>query len=562
MSSDLVIFDNPLSLTFAAEAESRTIRGLALPFGDIGESKGKRFRFSKDTVFTWNRPKLLIGHDWDKAIGTSAFTKTDEGLHLDPGRVARTALGDEALVLCGADAEQDEGSRVFDGLSVGLGKDIKAVLADDGVFDVLACEILEASLTPLAAFTRAAVTSVAASAAQSPNRKESAMDEDDKKAETPAEFDAVAFTKQIEHTLDVKLEAFQKTLTDIPPREPNPTAGGTVREELPYRFDGVQGGKHSLLDDAKAIQFSADSEAAQRMQTFLGEAFAAITVADVDELNPTQNRPELYVGPLRFNRPLWGLVSTGGITDSTPFMLPKFGTKTGKGIQAHVQGTEPTEMSLTTDKQTVTPSALSGLAIVNREVYDQGGNPSLDKIIWDEMMADYFDNLEAEIASLLGTGTGTEINVGGGASDAAKVALLKAALVQLQFVKGGDRFTSFAGDPTLYGGLAGALDSTGRPLLPVVNATNADGTVRAGYEAIQIGNRTIVPAWALDKTVANSEASYLFVPESVYAWVSAPKRIDLQLAVKDVRIGIWGYKASACTRSTDIVPVDWTTADA
>lgn len=560
MDEQALEFDTTGSAVFEVNRETRTIRGLVVPFGVIGQNGRGKFIFDKDTEFSWpsdlTRLKLTYpGHDVTSPTGyATEMTKTPEGI-VGAFKIARGPKGDEALM-----AAEDH---TYDGLSMGLAQAATFAAKGDVQRGVKA-PIAHVALTPTPAFDDSRVTSVAASAAQSTNRKESTMDEDEKKkadAGTPQEFDAAAFTKKLGEDLDARFAAFQKTLTDLPPREPNPTAGGSVREEMPYRFDGHQGGKFSLLEDAKAIQFGADSDAAKRMETFLGEAFDAIATADVATLNPTVNRPELYVGPLRFNRPLWGLISTGGITDSTPFMLPKFGAKTNKGIQDHVAGDEPTEMKLTTTSQTVTPVPLSGLAKVNREVYDQGGNPSLDKIIWDEMMADYFENLEVAIAAILATGTGTEINVGAGATDAEKIVLLKKALVALQFTKGGDRFTAFAGDPTLYGGLVGATDTTGRPLLPIVNATNADGTVRAGYEAVQVGNRTVVPAWALDKAVANAEVSYMFAPESVYGWVSAPRRIDLQLAVKEVQIGVWGYKATATTRATDIVPVDWTTAD-
>jgi phage head maturation protease len=555
---DALEFETTASAVFEVNRETRTIRGLIVPFGVVGENGRGKFMFSEDTAFSWpadlTRLKLTYpGHDETSPTGyATEITKTPEGI-VGAFKIARGAKGDEAL-----SAAEDH---TYDGLSMGLAAGA-TFAAKDGVQHGVTAPMRHVALTPIPAFDDARVTSVAASAAQqSTNRKEPAMGEENTQVEAPQAFDAAAFAKQITDGIAAQFEAFQKTLTAVPPREPNPTAVTTVTEEAPYRFDGVQGGKYGFLEDAKRIQFAADSEAAKRMETFLAETFAAIAAADVATLNPTQQRPDMYVSPLRFNRPLWGLVSNGVIADATPFMLPKFGTKTGKGIQAHTAGAEPTEMSLTTTSQTITPVPISGLAKINREVYDQGGNPSLDKIIWDEVTNDYFEKLEADIATLLGTGTGTEINVGAGANDAAKVALLKAALAGLQFVKGGDRFTSFAGDPTLYVGVVGALDTTGRPLLPIVNPVNADGQVRPGLEAVQIGNRSLIPAWALDKTVSNAEVSYLFVPESVWAWVSAPKRIDLQLSVKEVQIGVWGYEATGCVRSTDIIPVDYTTAD-
>lgn len=540
MDDDALTFDTTASTVFEVNPETRTIRGLVVPFGVLGENGRGKFMFTEDTRFSWptdlTRLKLNLGHDLSSPVGyATEMSRTPQGI-VGAFKIARGARGDQAL----SEAED----HAVDGLSMGL-TDAAQFSSKDGVQYGVEAPIREVSLTPIPAFDDSRVTSVAASAV--PTRKESDMETDEETTvEAPQGYAA------IQAELDELTARFEK-FTTIPPREPNQTAQTDVTEEPPYRFDGYQGGKHSLLEDAKAAQFQASGEAAQRLETFMGEAFGAIATADVKELSPTTNKPEMYVGPLRFNRPLWNMVSKGSIPDSTPFTIPKFATKTGKAIKEHTQGQEPDEFSITTQSQTVTPTALSGLAIINREVYDQGGNPSLDRIIWDEVTADYFENLENAIAAQLKTGTGSAIKLGAGETDAAKLVLLKKALLALQFTKGGDRYSQFAGDPTLYELLGAATDDLGRALLPVVNATNADGTTMAGYEGIKLGNKTIIPAWAL---TAAAMKSYMFVPESVWAWVSAPRRLDLQVAVKDVRIGVWGYKASAVTRLTDIIPVD------
>ena len=533
--------DNPNSIAFEVEPESRTIRGLALPFGDVAESGGRKWRFSKGST-SWGKVKVLDGHDWSRAVGTAGLTETDEGLFMT-AKIARGARGDEVLSLAEAG--------VYDGLSVGLGAGVKAVLRGD-VNEVTSALILEVSLTPLPAFERAAIISVAASAVPNTEKKESDMDET--KVEAPV-LDATAVFGKIED-LNTKLETFMA----VPPRERVKAGEGVIREEAPYRFNGTPGA-HGFLNDIIASKHGA-GDAGERLNSFLAETFANIATGDVDELNPAPTRSELYVAPLHYTRPLWNLVTKGALDDITSFIIPKFGAVSGNPAAAHTQGVEPTEFTLTSTSQTITPSAISGLAILNREVVDQGGNPKVDQIVWNEMLASYFESMETSIATALATGTGPEINLGGGATDSAKVKLLQQALAALQFVKGGDRFSAFAGDPALYGLLAAAQDDMGRPLFPTLGATNADGSKRASMESVQIGSKTLTPAWALDKAVANAEVSYLFAPESVYAWLSAPRRIDIEYAVASVRVGIWGYKAVGVTRTTDIIPVDATTADA
>jgi HK97 family phage prohead protease len=533
-------FETTTSEVFEVSAETRTIKGLVVPFGVVGDN-GRLFTFSADTNFTWpadvSRVKLLVGHDYGAPVGyATALEKTPKGI-VGAFKIARGAPGDHALSM----AED----KVFDGLSMGLGKAAAFVLKD-GVYHGTEAPISEVSLTPLPAFDDSRVTSVAASAV-TPSTKEPDMTGT---LEAPEAPDFTAITGAI-------TEGFA-ALT-LPPREVVAAGDGVQREALPYRFDGSQG-EHGFVADIVASKFGA-SDAKQRLETFLAEVFAATTTANVAPLNAVGNRSELFVDALHYGRPLWNLVTTGTLDSVTAFTIPKFGVITGNPVSAHTQGTEPTDFSITATPQTITPKALSGKAILNREIVDQGGNPKVDQIVWNEMVAAYFDGIEVDIAAALAAVPTAEVNLGAGGTDAAKVALLVRAFTLKQFAKGGDRFSAFAADPTLYTLLTGAVDSTGRPLFPTFGPSNADGTKRPSLESVQVGAKNVVPAWALDKGTDNAELSYWFVPTSVYAWASNPRRIDIEYKVSQVEIGIWGYSAAAVTRDADVIPVDATTAD-
>jgi hypothetical protein len=151
-----------------------------------------------------------------------------------------------------------------------------------------------------------------------------------------------------------------------------------------------------------------------------------------------------------------------------------------------------------------------------------------------------------------------EINLAS-AVDAALVNSLVGTLVDLQFVRGGNRYTALALDGMLGKALVNAQDTTGRKLLPVLGPTNASGTVEPGFDGVQLGNLRGRFAWALGAT--NASKSYLFVPSSVYAWASAPRKFTFEYRVSAVDLAIWGYSASAVTRDSDVKPIDYTTAD-
>ena len=258
-----------------------------------------------------------------------------------------------------------------------------------------------------------------------------------------------------------------------------------------------------------------------------------------------------------YTYPLWDMISTGSIEDKTPFTVPKFSAATGL-VAAHVEDTEPTPGSFSATSQTVSPSPVSGKIQIVREVWDAEGNPQADQIIWAEMLNAYFEAREARIATLLNGLDLTEINLAS-AVDAALVNALQNTIVDLQFVRGGNRYSRFAADGMLFKAMANAADSTGRKLLPVIGATNAQGSTSGGFDQIALGNLTAQAAWALGAN--NAANSYLFVPSSVWAWASAPKKFVFEYQVKSVDLAIWGYMGAACLRDSDVKRIDYTTAD-
>jgi hypothetical protein len=219
---------------------------------------------------------------------------------------------------------------------------------------------------------------------------------------------------------------------------------------------------------------------------------------------------------------------------------------------------EPTPGSFTATSQTITPSAVSGKVEITREVWDQGGSPQADQIIWGEMLNGYFEALEVKVAAMLNALSLTEINLGS-AVNGALVDAISNVFVDLQFVRGGNRYTALALDGLLFKALINAADTAGRKLLPVLNPANAQGQTTGNFSTVNIGAQAGAAVWALGSV--NSSNSYLFVPSSVYGWASAPKRFVFEYRVSAIDLAIWGYSGAACTRDTDVKRIDYTTLD-
>lgn len=531
----------PAGTVFDVDVDQRTIRGLAVPFGVEGIKAGRRFVFSKGTIRFEDvrRVKLWALHDKAMAIGVATdLTETDEGLEAT-FKVARGPEGDRALTMA------EDG--VWDGLSIGPSEGAKYRASRDGAFHAVDIPIHEISLTPAPVFGGARVRSVAF------DTEENTMT--DTTTEPVVEANGLDFSALTDALSQGITQGFAGLQNPQGERESvSATESLEVTEALPYRFDGLAG-EHSLVEDMRAAQ-NGDSVAKQRFETFVEEAFA-VTTTNTGSLSPTKNRPELYVPNLTYATPLWDSVSTGTIDDRTPFTVPKFSSASGL-VGTHTEGVEPTPGAFAASSQTVTPTALSGKIEVNREVLDQGGSPQADGIIWGEMLNAWFEAREARVAAVLAAVGTAELNLAS-AVDSALVNGLTDYFAGLQFVRGGNRFTRFVADGQLFPKLVSAADSTGRKLLPVLGATNAQGTVDGGFDRVQLGNQTIRAAWALGAT--NASKSYSFVPSSVYAWSSAPKKFTFEYQVKSIDMAIWGYAAGAVLRDSDVKPIDYTTAD-
>jgi HK97 family phage prohead protease len=335
------------------------------------------------------------------------------------------------------------------------------------------------------------------------------------------------------------------------PQVVNPTVRPVVKEPDPYRFDrkgNLARGSHEFSTDVFAA--ATDTAAKERVETFIRAQFN-IATTDVDELNPTTNRPEMYVDQRSFQYPIWDAVSKGTLDSVTPFTFPKFNSASGL-VANHTQGAEPTTGSFTTTNATVTPTPVSGKVTVNRETWDQGGNPQISGLLWNQMTKGWYEALEAFAVSVLDAATPTGITLTTAAADDALIDELTNALALLNFVRGGFSMDSAFTQVDLYKKLVAAEDSTGRPLLPPLGPTNTVGTARGRWSGLDVNGVAFLPAWALAATGVVAASSYLFDRMSVWAWASAPQRLQFEYQVATIDIGLWGYKAGIITDITGV----------
>lgn len=522
---------------FEVDADKRTIFGLAVPYGEPTFSEGSQFQFSKGSLEipeNASRIKLLVSHERNRAVGHAVeFEDTDEGLWAR-FKVARGTAGDEALSMA------EDG--VWDGLSVGLRDGAK--FSKKGKISHFTRAVLsEVSLTPDPAFDSARVAAVIAEAPNNNGKEPSMANETNEDAVVaPFEFD---------------YEKFAKVMADTMPKPVNPGAPMFEVNESAYAFDAekgrfIPGGSNEFSTDI-INAFHGDNEAGARALEFIKSQFD-VDRADVTTVNPNGQRADLYVDQRQYKYPLWSRVNKGSLADGTPFVFPKFSSASGL-VNTHTEGVEPTPGSFSATSQTVTPTAVSGKVEITREVIDAGGNPQVSNLIWGKMVNAYNEALEAAVVSTLTAAAASITDIAlspAGAADAVLVNQLNAAFASLQFERGGFAFDTLALHVDLYKALAAAADSTGRKLLPIYGATNANGTARARFASLDIAGVEGIPSWALGATSTAVQNSWLFDSQSVHGWATAPQRLQFENRVAYIDLAIWGYRAVAVSDTSGV----------
>lgn len=510
--------------------ENRTITGVLMPIGYAAFKGGHHWRFARNSCELAANAPVNLYHDRKQRVGRRvASEETDVGFtatfKIDEGEAGDTALQDAADGLLSFSVEISNPQYT----DKGGARMVKKVVVD------------EVGLTPVPAFAGAGVSSVVFDGLPEVPVTPPALITP--VAPAPVVFDQEAFRTAFAAEME-RINAAGQGPEIVPIG-----SGLVVNEEPQYRFDNL-GGTHDFSTDLiTGLKFQ-DREASDRVMSFIKEQFAVVQ-SGVASLNPSQNRPGMYVDQMDYQFPLWNAVRKGGLTNNTPFFFPKFNTSSGL-VANHTEGVEPTPGAFSTTNQTVTPSAVSGKVEITREVWDQGGNPAVSGLIWRQMVRAWYEALEAYVVALFEANAAsiTDIALGAGPPTGTVVntvldAAITDAFASLQYVRGGFNFSDFAVQIDLYKKLASAVDSAGRHLYPMIAPQNANGTAANLFRTMNVNGVTAYPAWALAATGSVVANSWLFDPEKVHAWASTPERLEFQYRVAYVDLAIYGYKAAA-----------------
>lgn len=194
---------------------------------------------------------------------------------------------------------------------------------------------------------------------------------------------------------------------------------------------------------------------------------------------------------------------------------------------------------------TVTPKAIMGYSEVSRQMLE-ASNPSVDAVIWGDLMGDFYDNAELEVITALAAQTGINLQTCTGTTIDLNRNVILDGIAAISDAPAGDAdlFVSRTARWTTYLKFA---DTTGRPLILAqqYNPQNAigDGSNINGFRSPIQGSLESLQV-VTSPTVNASNGFILNSQESLFS-ISPPMQFQFEQPAGPalVRVGVWGYEA-------------------
>jgi HK97 family phage prohead protease len=574
--------DAEVAASFKADTEKRIVQGLLVPWGRVARSGFAKWKFAPGSLH-WSDPKrvkLNLGHERKDTVGVAVRLQTGAAGVVGTFKLARGEEGDRALSLA------EDG--VLDGFSVEVdfddGDGWQPDPDDDSVRLVGRAALKGVALTGYPAFDDARVDRIAAA------RQKGTVMEKEKEQEASQKMESeevttfekamadvaakvaesqIKFNESLSQSIGESIsEGMKVALENIgdPQRGSVKAARYTVtREEPVYRFNGSG---DSLCRDAWNAATAHDEDAIARLRKYRKQteevatlfqqsgslSFAPQTTTSASNIIPPGYRPELYVPQLQQERPIVSSASQGVISNAAPFTVPVFGSSTSVSAD-HVEGTNPSDGSVAFATKTVTPQAISGRLVLTRELVDSS-NPAIDQIALATMRESYNRQTEVKAYTLLNgaNGAGGTITAGfvpsgsqavttaKGTDNQTLVKAIRVALAAYPFARFASPTAALMGAAATQL-LAGAVDTTQRPLFPYIGATNSVGTGNSVTQGWQVDSLIFQGAWANTGVAAGDSQIMIIKASDFWVWESPllSFRFEEKQGPANIELNIFGY---------------------
>lgn len=428
-----------MQLTFSSDIECdqgrRIISGKIVPYdGEIGQTSVGKVVFERGSIQLPEpgKSKLLLEHDAKKPIGKAVnFNETADGVYAS-FKVSNTSRGTDSLI------EASDGLR--SGLSVGV--EVLASQPRNGVLYVQSARLFETSLVQAAAFDSAAVTSVAASAAEA---------EDEALTEIPQ--------SESEAILDTPDAVAPEAVVETPAVEASrPTVTAAM-----YTTPRLEFTKEKFLENTIKAQFgNEDARAYIR---------AAADTTDNAGLVPTRQLTEVINPLANADRPFIDAISRGTLPDAgMTFEIPKISQVPTVAVTA--EGAAPSEQDLNSSFLSVTVQKFAGQQTFSTEILDRSSPAFYSELVKNLEYA-YAKATDARVATV----------VAAAATDGGNRTMSAANILDFVADAAVDIYSNTLGfaqniimSPAQWGAVMGLVDSTNRAIYTAVSPMNAGGS--------------------------------------------------------------------------------------
>jgi HK97 family phage prohead protease len=488
----------------AAELDSRTVRTVAMTYGEQ-TADYRALSFAPGSITVPDRVVVLLDHDSTQPIGLLSAVEDSADSLIANLKIANTPRGDEVLL------EITEGIR--DAVSVGVSVQDYAK-DDNGLITITQATLNEISVVTFPAIDSARIIDVAAA------------------------FD---FSSATAEETNPEKENLMDNIVDVPVPSVPEVSAAKVREAFPYR---ERGGEFSLFRDMFIASTRGGREAEESRARF-DQATKMLVLAqdqgDLADIIPTGYRPDLWQGQISTNTPVIDSFTQFTLSDSRPFHAPFFVSATGLAND-HVEGVNPTDGSVSVDKQLITPTGIDGQWTGSRELIENS-IPGIDMIVMNSIRESVQVKREEDfVTTVLAGATVGEPYVAASPSDA----IVENLIAFEEERRLGAEF--FLAGGALFRALANEKNDVGTRLNPYLNPANANGQLAAGARFLDSQGMITRNTWSI-------AGGLMGVRSDAASWWSGLRewRFEEVAGPANIRFAVLGYQAGAVLRPTGVL---------
>ena len=493
--------------------ERRVIAGKIAPYNEIGNTSAGKIVFAPNSITAANpnKIKLLMSHDNSKPVGRmQAMNTAEDGLYAS-FKISASTRGNDAILL----AQE----MLLDGLSVGV--EVTASEPKDNYLLVTAAVLREVSLVESAAFTSAAVQSIAAS-------------ENETVEENP--------TNQPESEAAV-ITAPENPTEDSAEAAPVVEAARAIIRSNPLDSQRVR---------TPIINMGAYTE--HKIKAALGDEDSKLYVTAADSFtnnpafNPTQYLTE-FITNTRFGTPTidacsQGVLPDSGMTISVPSLVTSAAGGTGVApvVTVEAEGGAVQNTDMETAYLTGTVSKYSGMNTLSIELLSRAGYPGFYEELTQQLQNAYLTAIDtAANVALMAAGTFGSATT----ADSAGIIAYSSEAASAVYKNTGYFAQNYVGNPAQYQALLGATDTTGRPIYNAIQPMNAAGQVAPSSIRGNVLGLDLFVSKNFAATTFDDGSAAILAPEAFTVYRSPQAFMSVNVVSNlQVQVAIYGFMAT------------------